>query len=76
MKKTNLLMTLLLALVICGCGVTVKYQGVTDLTAAHPKGFEDSVNGSFHRDGGNESEAFMRELLRYTNQLEYELERR
>lgn len=76
MKKTNLLMTLLLALVICGCGVTVKYQGVAEITTAHPKGFEDSVNGSFHRDGGNESEVFMRDILRYINSLEYELERR
>lgn len=55
--------------------MTPKYDGIQDLTAAHPKGAADAVNGSNYRDGGNESEVFIRDLFRYVNQLEYELER-
>ena len=43
---------------------------------AHPKGFEDAVNGSYYRDGGNDSERFLKDLGRYINKLEYELERK
>ena len=64
----------MIILLAFGC-VTPKYNGIRDMTAAHPKGAEDAVNGSHYRDGGNESEVFIRDLFRYVNQLEYELER-
>lgn len=71
MRKTILLTSLLL---MSGCA-TPKYNGIMEITAAHQKGAADAVNGSHYRDGGNESEIFLRELMRYVNQLEYELER-
>jgi len=56
--------------------MTPKYQGWSEITQAHPKGFEDSVNGSYYRDGGGESERFIEALGIYINKLEYELEKR
>ena len=56
--------------------MTNKYQGWEEITMAHQKGFEDAVNGSYYRDGGNDSERFLNDLGRYINKLEYELERK
>tara|TARA_R100000808_G_scaffold22661_1_gene49449 strand:- start:340 stop:573 length:234 start_codon:yes stop_codon:yes gene_type:complete len=58
-----------------GC-VAVKYNGFQDLAAAHPKGFEDAVNGSHYRDGSSESEDFMRAVGRYIAEMEFKLESR
>ena len=41
---------------------------------ANPKGWDDAVNGSHYRDGGDDSERMMRSLARYINQLEEKLE--
>jgi hypothetical protein len=67
---------LLLGLIVTSGCVTNKYQGWEEITMAHPKGFEDAVNGSYYRDGGNDSERFLNDLGRYINKLEYELERK
>ncbi len=77
-KRMSLWMTsllVLLLLVTSGC-ITRKYQGFQEMVEAHPKGFEDAVNGSYYRDGGSESERFVQALGRYISTLEYELERK
>jgi len=71
-----LLRICLIALVLAvtsGC-IGTKYQGVEEIVTANPKGWDDAVNGSHYRDGGDDSERMMRSLARYINQLEEKLE--
>ena len=65
MKKIGLLIILL----ITGCIGTPKYNGVEEILARHPKGSVDA------RDASPESKEFLRDVLNYINQIEYELER-
>lgn len=68
------LLLLLVVVVSNGC-LAKKLNSSQAIIEAHPKGFEDSVNGSFYRDGGEESERFMEALLRRVNELEEMIER-
>jgi hypothetical protein len=52
-----------------GCVGTPKYQGVEEILTRHPQGSVDA------RDASPESKEFLRDLLLYINQIEYELER-
>lgn len=54
--------------------MTVKLNGMQELIESNPRGFEDAVNGSHYRDGGDASERFIRSLGRYVNELERRLE--
>lgn len=68
MKKTLLLMILSMPL-LGGCLATPKYNGVTEILEGHQQGAIDA------RDASPEAKAFLRELMQYINQLEFELER-
>ena len=65
---------LVLVLVASSGCIGTKYQGVEEIVAANPKGWDDAVNGSYYRDSGDDSERMMRSLARYINQLEEKLE--
>ena len=69
--KLSLIVLVLLA--TNGC-ITKKYAGLEQITTANPKGWNDAVNGSYYRDGGDDSERMMTSLGQYINQLEFELE--
>jgi hypothetical protein len=69
MKKTRWLRTLSLLLVIgvsSGC-LNVKLNGFQEIAERHPKGLEDAVLT-------DEGAAFVKDLGRYINQLEQQLE--
>ena len=68
MKKT-ILLTILLTPLLGGCLATPKYNGVTEILSSHQQGAIDA------RDASPEAKVFLRELMQYINQLEYELER-
>lgn len=52
----------------------MKLNSVAEIVQSHPKGFEDAVNGSFYKDGGDESERFINDLLKKINELEQRIE--
>ena len=52
-----------------------KLNGLQEMIQANPKGWDDAVNGSFYRDGGEDSERMMKSLGLYINQLEETIER-
>jgi hypothetical protein len=70
MKKTNSwkILLLLLALGVSSGCLTVKLNGFQEIAEGNPMGLENAVST-------DEGAAFVRDLGRYINQLEQQLER-
>jgi len=64
---------LLLLVLLAGC--VRKLNGLQEIIQANPKGWNDAVNGSFYKDGREDSERMMKSLGLYINQLEETIER-
>jgi len=66
MRKTKLLMTLLMLLATSGC-LSVKLNGFQEIAERNPVGLENAVET-------DEGAEFIRQLGKYINQLEQQIE--
>jgi len=66
MRKIKLLMILLMLLVSAGC-INVKLNGFSEIAERNPVGMEEATSTP-------EGEALIRDLGRYINQLEQQIE--